>query len=243
MFLDDDTREYFFKYSHLNKHINKVINSHKILEKYLEMCPNTYLSWSCGKDSTVVLSILRNIDKEEKIPVVHFDLGAELPGTDCYKSNFTNIITFRPKKNIIETMLEFGFESKECRKANFIKEFTEKNSFEGHIMGLRYNESSTRKHLFKRGPIYKKEDGTIVCNPIYNWDFEDVFAYLIASNIPIHPHYSIKSQQPLEHRRVGGYISGRNRGSACGRFYWFKEQYPKEFFELADKFKEITNYV
>lgn len=244
MFLDKDTREYFYKYSHLNKHINKVLKSQEILEKYLDMCPNTYLSWSCGKDSTAVLSLLRAIDKDEKIPVIHFDLGVELPNTDSYKANFTNITTFKPSKNLIETMLEFGFESKECRKSNFIKEFTDNNKFDGHIMGLRYNESSARRNLFKRGSIYKREEDDMwVCNPIYNWDFEDVFAYLISSCVPIHPHYSIKSNQPLEERRVGGYVSGRNRGSEFGRFYWFKEQYPKEFYELSNKFKEINNYV
>lgn len=244
MYLNEEAREYFFKYSHLNKHINKVLNSTKILKEYLEMCPNTYLSWSCGKDSTVVLSLLRNIDKSHEIPVIHFDLGVELPNTEEYKKNFEDITTFKPSRSLLEVMEEFGFESKECKKSNFIKEFTEKNKFDGHIMGLRYDESSARRNLYKKGAVYKREnDGMLVCNPIYNWSFEDVFAYLISSNVPIHPHYSIKSSQPLEERRVGGYVSGRNRGSEFGRFYWFKEQYPKEFYELANKFKEVYKYV
>lgn len=243
MFLDDKAREYFYIYSHLDRHTKKVVQAKEIIEKFLTMCENHYLSWSTGKDSTAVLSILRLIDAEHKIPVVHFDLGVELPGTDEYKKNFEDVTTFKPKETILEVMDQYGWEAKEAKKINFINQFTEKKNYDGHMMGLRYDESSARKNLFKRGPIYKRKDGLLVCNPIYNWTLEDVFAYLISSDVPIHPHYSIKSNQPLEHRRVGGYVSGRNRGSEFGRFYWFKEQYPDEFEKLSQKFKEVETYV
>lgn len=243
MFLDEQGKEYFFLYSHLKSHINKVLEAEDILKEFLSRCEKPYLSWSTGKDSTVVLSLLRLIDKEHNVPVVHFDLGVELPNTDEYKKNFEDITTFKPEKNIIQVMEECGFEAAEAKKINFINQFTEKNDFDGHIMGLRYNESSARKNLFKLGPIYNRSDGLLVCNPIYNWSFEDVFAYLISSDIPIHPHYSIKSNQPLEHRRVGGYLSGRNRGKELGRFYWLKEQYPQVFNSLTEKFPIIKSYV
>lgn len=243
MFLDEKGKEYFYMYSHLNSHMKKVLEAKNILIKFLDECKKPYLSWSTGKDSTVVLSLLRLIDTDHNVPVVHFDLGVELPDTNEYKKNFEDITTFKPQKNIIQVMEEYGFEASEAKKINFINQFTSKNNYDGHIMGLRYNESSARKNLFKRGPIYKRSDGLLVCNPIYNWGFEDVFAYLISSNIPIHPHYSIKSNQPLEQRRVGGYLSGRNRGKEFGRFYWLKEQYPQVFIELSEKFPAIKGYV
>lgn len=243
MYLDDSAKEYFLLYSHLDRHLNKLVASQKIIKQFLNICDNPYLSWSTGKDSTCVLSLVRLVDKEYNIPIIHFDLGVELPNTDAYKKNFENITTFKPKEDILKVMENNGWESKESRKINFINQFTSENNYTGHFMGLRYNESSARKNLYKYGAIYKRSDGLWVCNPIYNWTFEDVFAYLISSDIPVHPHYSIKSNQPLENRRVGGYVSGRNRGAELGRFYWFKEQYPEEFKKLADKFPIVKQYV
>lgn len=242
MYLNDRGREYFYKYSHLNKHIDKVISAKKIIKDYLDICPNTYLSWSTGKDSTVVLHLLRSIDSS--IPVIHFDLGVELPNTDAYKQNFENITTYKSKKTVLDLYEEFGFECSESRKSKMIEEFTKNNKFDGNIMGLRYDESKTRNYLRRLGHTYtRKSDNMIICNPIHNWTFEDVFAYLISSNVPIHPHYYLNSLQPLEHRRVGGYLSSRNRGSGYGRFSWFKEQYPNEFARLVEKHKEINNYI
>lgn len=243
MFLDEKAEEYFLLYSHLKSHQNKVIKSIDIIRRYLEQCNNPYLSWSTGKDSTVVLSLLRLIDKEMKVPVIHFDLGVELPGTDEYKKRFKNITTYSSEKTIIQMMNEYGFECNEARKSNLLDDIISKFDYDGHMMGLRYDESSARKNLYKLGHTYKKNNGLLVCNPIYNWNLNDIFAYLISSNIPIHPHYYKKSSQPLEQRRVGGYLSSRNRGSEFGRFYWFKEQYPNEFLELSKNFPKINNYV
>lgn len=241
MFLDENAREYFLLYSHLGKHIKKVTNSINIIKEFLTICKNPYLSWSTGKDSTCALSLLRLVN--ENIDVIHFDLGVELPNTEEYKKNFKDIKTLKAKPSLLEVMQEYGWESKECRKANFIDKLLEGTDYDGHIMGLRYDESKERGFLWERGPIYKKSNGIWVCNPIYNWNLEDVFAYLVSSDIPIHPHYYIKSNQPLEHRRVGGYVAGRNRGATVGRFYWFKEQYPEEFNKLAKQFQEVNKYV
>jgi len=72
---------------------------------------------------------------------------------------------------------------------------------------------------------------------------EDVFAYLLQKNLPIHPMYTRESHQPLEYRRVGGFMSSRNRGAEYGRFVWLREQYPDLWREISTKYPEIKKYV
>lgn len=255
MYLNDRGREYFFKYSHLNRHMEKVLEARYILEAFLKFTDNRYMAWSTGKDSTSVLTLLRQVEKQLnaeneddqfKTPVIFMDGGLNPPGTNEYLKKFDDINIYKPKLSLLESVEKYGFniDKKTRYKNDALNDFYEDYpDYQGRIMGIRYNENSARKNLFKRGHTYFSErDWEWTCNPIYNWSFEDVFAFLVSSNTPIHPHYSAPGTQTLEHRRVGDMLG--HHGSEFGRFTHVKEMYPEFYYKLKEhKFlKELTNY-
>lgn len=218
----------------------KVDRSIEIIKQFLITTKNPYIAWSTGKDSTCCVGLVRKI---KNIPAVHLDNGVELPGTAETREKIDNVIHHVADTLFLDLMDQYGFEAKELRKKNFVEQFEENNYFDGVILGLRADESRVRLHNARRGNIYKRKDGMYVCCPILHWNIKDVFAYLIKENLPIHPHYLMDSQRPIEERRVGSFISSRNRGAALGRFVWIRQQYPELFAELSVRFPEIKKYI
>lgn len=233
--------EMFMLHSTMPSFINKVEKSKKVIKEFLEKCSNPYVAWSTGKDSTAVLGLTRGV--KEDVVAVHIDSGVELPGTDETREKVNNVIHFKTERPFLDLAEEFGLETKETRKSVFVKQLEETYSFDGVLMGLRADESRTRKQNAKRGMIYQRRDGMWICNPILYWTMKDVFAYIVSRGLPIHPHYLMDGPFELKHRRVGSYVSSRNRGSEFGRFAQLRYFYPEIYEELVNKFPELKTYV
>lgn len=232
--------ETYLLHSTLPSFTKKITRSKMIIKEFLVKCNNPYVAWSTGKDSTAVLGLVREI---ADIPAVHIDTGVELPGTDETREKMDNVIHFCPEKGFFEIAEIYGLGTKETRKSRFVSEFEKKHSFNGVFIGLRAEESLTRRYNAKRGSIYQRKDGFWVCMPIINWTIKDVFAYLFSKGLPIHPHYLKDGPFPTEQRRVGSYVSSRNRGAEYGRFVQLKYFYPEIYDELAKKFPELKQYI
>ena len=66
-----------------------------------------YVSFSGGKDSTVLLDLVRNIYPE--VPAVFFDTGLEFPELREFVSSTPNVITLKPKMSFVEVIKKFGY--------------------------------------------------------------------------------------------------------------------------------------
>lgn len=77
-----------------------------------------YVSFSGGKDSTVVLDIVRNVCGYTDVPAVFVDTGLEYPEIREFVKTFDNVVWLRPKKNFKQVINEYGypFISKEVSK-------------------------------------------------------------------------------------------------------------------------------
>lgn len=65
------------------------------------------ISFSGGKDSTVLLNIARSIYQD--IPAVFFDTGLEYPEIREHVKTFDNVEWIKPKKNFKQIILEYGY--------------------------------------------------------------------------------------------------------------------------------------
>ena len=65
------------------------------------------ISFSGGKDSTVLLHIARQIYPD--IPAVYFDTGLEYPEIREHVKTFDNVEWMKPKKNFKQIILEYGY--------------------------------------------------------------------------------------------------------------------------------------
>lgn len=83
------------------------------------------------------------------------------------------------------------------------------------IGGLRGEESGGRARRMERGLSLASS-----CQPIGNWSARDVFAYLFAFDLPIHPVYAMTFGGSLDRDRIRTASPGGYRGTGHGRAEW-----------------------
>lgn len=92
-----------------------------------------YIAFSGGKDSTVLLDIIRNKMNYEDIPAVFVDTGLEYPEVREHVKKFDNIIWLKPEMNFKEVISVYGYPiiSKEVAQAlHDVRVQSEKNIIE-----------------------------------------------------------------------------------------------------------------
>lgn len=80
-----------------------------ILEWYLQFDGKVYVSFSGGKDSTVLLHIARSIKGLENIVGVFDDTGLEYPEIRDFVKKQDNITWIKPKMNFKQVIEKYGF--------------------------------------------------------------------------------------------------------------------------------------
>lgn len=70
---------------------------------------NVYISFSGGKDSTVLLDLVRNVCGYKDVPAVFVDTGLEYPEIRDFVKTFDNVIWLKPKKNFKQVITEYGY--------------------------------------------------------------------------------------------------------------------------------------
>lgn len=79
----------------------------RIIEWYLKHKGNVYVSFSGGKDSTVLVHIVRQIYPD--VPAVYCDTGLEFPEVKEHVKRFENVVILRPKMSFREVLEKYGW--------------------------------------------------------------------------------------------------------------------------------------
>lgn len=93
------------------------LSNERIIEWYKYFNGKVYVSFSGGKDSTVLLNLVRNIYPE--VPAVFVHTGLEYPEITTFVQSVDNVIWLKPKKNFKAVIENYGYPiiSKEVSKA------------------------------------------------------------------------------------------------------------------------------
>ncbi len=70
---------------------------------------NVYISFSGGKDSTVLLDLVRNVCGLSDVPAVFIDTGLEYPEIRDFVKTYDNVEWLRPKKNFKQVIKDYGY--------------------------------------------------------------------------------------------------------------------------------------
>lgn len=84
-----------------------LVTQTRIIEWYQKFDGQVYISFSGGKDSTVLLHIAREIYPD--IPAVFVDTGLEYPEIRHFVKTFDNVTILRPKMRFDEVIREYGY--------------------------------------------------------------------------------------------------------------------------------------
>lgn len=119
----------------------------------------------------------------------------------------------------------------------------------GSICGMRADESRGRKmraRVYGANHVFA-QDQQVLCCPIQWWTGEDVYAYLVDREIPIHPYYQrayafMGGTTPPHLLRVDLSIMG-DQVAALGAMAAIRAVYPALFRKLAAVRPEVLGYV
>lgn len=121
----------------------------RIIEWYLRYKGQVYVSFSGGKDSTVLLDLARRINPD--IEAVFVDTGLEYPEIKTFIKSFDNVTIIRPEMNFRKVIEKYGYPVISKAVAHSVS------------VARRNPNGAVYKNLFnpeKRGPyaMYKYED-------------------------------------------------------------------------------------
>ena len=168
------------------------------------------VSFSGGKDSTVVLDLIEDI--APGLPVCWLDDGWDYPET----LQFLRDTEARLGRGILRVtspvtapfwrQVPYGGDDPAYDHPSDL-DFARWKGLYNTFLGVRGQESGARRiHLRAHTPIYYSRDwGHWNCCPLADWEHEDVWAYIVSRSLPYNSVYDRLAELgvPLEHRRVG----------------------------------------
>lgn len=128
------------------------LTSQKIDQWYNHWDGMIYVAFSGGKDSTVLLDILRNktsIPEVNLVPACFCDTGLEFPENREFVKSIDNVIWLRPKLNFKEVIEKYGYPVVSKEQSQYIWEYVNTNS--SKLKDIRINGNK-----WGRGKISKK---------------------------------------------------------------------------------------
>jgi phosphoadenosine phosphosulfate reductase len=182
-----------------------------------------YAGTSWGKDSVVVAHLVATL--VPRIPLVWVRVEPRF-NPDCLlvRDEFLRRFPAIQYEEITVHCVkdESGWHARGTLEAGF--EQAEKRYGAKYISGIRGDESANRARRMSR----YGERTVNTCAPIGRFSGWDVFAYLHAHRLPIHPAYACTMGGAFEHERIRVATLGGKRGDGMGRAAWEWEYYREE---------------
>lgn len=126
------------------------MSQQRIYEWYSHFNGNVYVSFSGGKDSTVLLDLVRNTPGVHDVPAVFVDTGLEYPEVRMFARKMADIIV-RPKLTFKEVIDKYGYPVISKEQARYIRDI--RTSKSEKLRNLRLHGG--RKGAFKISEKWK----------------------------------------------------------------------------------------
>lgn len=216
-----------------------------------------YVSWSGGKDSTVVVDLARRVSRN--VPVVWFDSGLEFPDTHDYIEDLAdawglNLHIIKAAPDALSVMAQSGawdhdrepdWSTPDLHQVLVTEPSRQARARFGRaeLWGLRAAESGVRRALLSPGQgAYLRSDGTVTYSPVWAWRDLDVTGYLAHAGIPENPVYARLRAAGATGKdlRVGLALDGNNLN--YGRVVWLRRCYPDLYARIEKSLPRVREW-
>jgi phosphoadenosine phosphosulfate reductase len=253
-----EERERYLLHARSAAYQRRLLRAKEAIREALSMCERPYVSFSGGKDSTVLLHLVRQ--QKPDIEAAFFDSGAEFPDTIAFVERMAEEIDIHwiePAYTMLELYEMVGaFSGKPRTRALATGEMSRilikeparhmhEQGFDLAFLGLRAQESKYRTRNYGvRGHIYKVAyDGLYHAIPLATWQPVDIWAYIVSEGIPYNPVYDKEWPGGREAIRMGAYAGSTDGTLAHGRWAFVKRHYPDIWREFVARFPAASKYV
>jgi phosphoadenosine phosphosulfate reductase len=204
-----------------NTFFTKVEYAKKLIKEYLDKYPKSAVSLSFGKDSVVLVDLVRQVKKD--VPMFAVLADTEFPETINFRNELVQKWNLNYKEYNFINESEKGVE--DCCRALKVDKFKEAvKDLDCWFSGIRKDEGITRgdfKEIEERGALVK-------VNPILHFTEKDIWRYTGLYNLPVNPAYklgyrslscklcSVKEHDENESERAGRWKGTSHEGGECG---------------------------
>lgn len=238
----------FMAHALSTRHKRKVDKAILRIQEFSELVKRPYIAFSMGKDSTVTLHLTRivipqckaiYIDANCAFPEV-YELLARTPNTEKYPATEDFLDTLE-RMGGVDGGRELENETMRTTVIHPIKQLAALG-YDGQVVGLRAEENHGRFTNFKvHGAVYFHRGYRIyTCQPIGDWSYDDVWAYIFSNNIEYCKTYDKMWHLPRDWQRIS-YWAGET-ARRYGRWAWLRQNYPDLFSTLYQRFPNASRY-
>jgi phosphoadenosine phosphosulfate reductase len=178
-------RETFRLWSRTEQHTRALHEARAIIERALESAQKPYIAYSGGKDSTVMAHLVLQYAPDTM--VLHWDYGRAFVPEPIQREILRNARLIGVRNLRIETSplyAKLGRRAQNVLGKHMIGKLLPQLAAEGYdlaFVGLRKQESSKRAIRLRTN---KALSVIPECHPLANWDWRDVWAYIVTHKLP-----------------------------------------------------------
>ena len=169
----------------------KIAKSKKVIkeafEKYGEKMS---IFWTGGKDSTVLLHIVREMYPDKKFPTLFLDTGLDFKEVYDFIDRIIkmwriNLVTVKPSRKLEDEYKKQKTKKDRVTFASMMKIILLKQAVREHkspalVIGIRWDE-----HKERIGEKYFSErEDHVRIHPLLHWTEEDIWEYVHSKNVP-----------------------------------------------------------
>lgn len=241
-------RRLFELYAKLPLFKKRVENAKEAITEALSQSDKPYVAFSTGKDSLVVLDLVRSIKPD--VQAVYLDADCAYPESQAMLDRTDNLIRFKTKEPFLETIQKYGLFNTELENITMettvyepIRRLLKKYEFDCVFIGLRAEESRGRRILYRsRGRLFfNKRDGILECQPVADWKYRDIWAYIVAEHLDYCGVYDKLWEMPEANQRLSYWAGESERRN--GRYFWLNKHYPDLFNKVAEVCPEVRRFI